>query len=134
MITASHNPKNDNGYKLYWGNGCQIIPPIDKKIANAILDNLKPWNWNPELATQSIDPESSLKSFDLGASKVSFCYTAMHGVGYPFAKKAFEVFGLGSKLVPVLEQVKKKFIMKRLILILNFQLLYIPIRKKRVRW
>ena len=144
MITASHNPKNDNGYKLYWQNGCQIIPPIDKKIANAILDNLKPWNWNPELATQSIDPEfliqeyfskiSSLKSFDLGASKVSFCYTAMHGVGYPFAKKAFEVFGLGSKLVPVLEQVKKKFIMKRLILILNFQLLYIPIQKKRAHW
>lgn len=37
MITASHNPKNDNGYKVYWDNACQIIPPHDKGIAEAIL-------------------------------------------------------------------------------------------------
>ena len=36
MVTASHNPKNDNGYKVYWNNGCQIIPPHDAGIAAAI--------------------------------------------------------------------------------------------------
>lgn len=43
MITASHNPKNDNGYKVYWNNGCQIRPPVDQGIADSILENLEPW-------------------------------------------------------------------------------------------
>lgn len=43
MVTASHNPKNDNGYKLYWENGAQIIPPHDVNIAKCIEDNLEPW-------------------------------------------------------------------------------------------
>lgn len=42
MITASHNPAQDNGYKVYWGNGCQIIPPHDSGIAQSILENLTP--------------------------------------------------------------------------------------------
>ncbi len=43
MVTASHNPKQDNGFKLYWNNGSQIIPPHDSGIAAAISENLRPW-------------------------------------------------------------------------------------------
>lgn len=43
MVTASHNPKKDNGYKVYWGNGSQIIPPHDKGIAASIQTSLEPW-------------------------------------------------------------------------------------------
>jgi len=43
MVTASHNPKQDNGYKLYWENGCQIIPPQDEYISAAIMQNLAVW-------------------------------------------------------------------------------------------
>eukprot|EP00198_Chlamydomonas_reinhardtii_P000549 XP_001689884.1 phosphoglucomutase [Chlamydomonas reinhardtii] len=50
MVTASHNPKEYNGYKVYWGNGCQIIPPHDAGIAAAIEANLDLWNLEPLLA------------------------------------------------------------------------------------
>jgi len=39
MITASHNPKNDNGYKLYGEDACQIIPPDDENVQRQIVAN-----------------------------------------------------------------------------------------------
>ncbi|ANB14795.1 phosphoribomutase PRM15 [Sugiyamaella lignohabitans] len=46
MVTASHNPAQDNGYKVYWQNGCQIIPPHDVGIAQSIEENAEPWTWD----------------------------------------------------------------------------------------
>eukprot|EP00554_Chaetoceros_debilis_P013202 CAMPEP_0194113942 /NCGR_PEP_ID=MMETSP0150-20130528/18437_1 /TAXON_ID=122233 /ORGANISM="Chaetoceros debilis, Strain MM31A-1" /LENGTH=621 /DNA_ID=CAMNT_0038804009 /DNA_START=161 /DNA_END=2026 /DNA_ORIENTATION=+ len=43
MVTASHNPMADAGFKVYWSDGCQIRPPFDELIADSILENLQPW-------------------------------------------------------------------------------------------
>jgi phosphoglucomutase len=72
MVTASHNPAKDNGYKVYWSNGCQIIPPHDTGIAQAILENLKPVTWD----TSIIDEDSLMVegSLDLVTSITKLFY------------------------------------------------------------
>lgn len=38
MLTASHNPKEYSGYKAYWNDGCQVLPPHDKNIINEVMN------------------------------------------------------------------------------------------------
>lgn len=49
MVTASHNPPADNGYKVYWGNAAQIVPPHDTGIA-ACIDRAPAANAVPRMA------------------------------------------------------------------------------------
>jgi phosphomannomutase len=101
MITASHNPKDDNGYKLYWENGVQIIPPHDSCIAASILENLEPVIDTYEI--QGVEDASTcidayfVKVKELVGTVTKgakICYTPMHGVGYDYAKRAFQECGL----------------------------------------
>ncbi|KAL4640334.1 phosphoglucomutase-2 [Arapaima gigas] len=121
MVTASHNPKQDNGYKVYWENGAQIIPPHDLGIASAIDENLEPWleSWDESLAQKSPllkDPyEDISKEYfkaiqqhcfhrDLNKrSEVKFVHTSVHGVGHTFVQSAFKSFDLNPPF-PVAEQ------------------------------
>jgi len=120
MITASHNPAQDNGYKVYWSNGCQIIPPHDAGIAAAILEHLEPATWD----TSVVDEDCLLVEGALGLvrdayfravqaaahpegtsvpkpSSLKFVYTPMHGVGLPYMKQAVQDLGLSDKMIVV---------------------------------
>lgn len=59
MVTASHNPKQDNGYKLYWNNGCQIIEPHDQEITRHISQNLAIWDNVKQLFDQFVATKGS---------------------------------------------------------------------------
>lgn len=103
MITASHNPKNDNGYKVYWENAVQIIGPHDAAIAHAILQNLEPKVGDaPGVYTSPLcmDCTDALKEdyFMLLKSLVPasdshqnarFVNTSLHGVSDWFVSEAF---------------------------------------------
>jgi len=119
MVTASHNPPADNGYKVYWGNGAQIIPPHDAGISAAI-DAIDPGSLavaevselleNGLLETVSADSFSRYLAQVLAlrvhtGHTVLAVYTAMHGVGYAPLKAVLEAAG-HRPLIPVVEQVE----------------------------
>jgi len=116
MITASHNPKTDNGYKLYLEDGCQILPPHDKHIEHLIQENYEPWfpnyeEWlkqekllNHPMFTDKLDEVHeaycSFVTFFLhlredAANKFApvITYSPLHGVGAPFFKRLCAAFG-----------------------------------------
>ncbi|MGH3375634.1 MAG: phospho-sugar mutase [Actinoallomurus sp.] len=100
MVTASHNPPRDNGYKVYWQDGAQIIPPLDAEISSAIdavgrVDELpRGADWN--LLDDAIVAAylRSLARLPLGTHRdVSVAYTPLHGVGGAVLRRAFEWCG-----------------------------------------
>ncbi|CAH8830213.1 unnamed protein product [Trichobilharzia szidati] len=123
MVTASHNPKDDNGYKVYWSNGCQITSPHDKGISECILQSLVPSesSWNLESVEKNslcIDPMPGILETYCKLQKSKLCftesenqkcqmpfvYTPMHGVGWEAVKALISAFGF-PPLKPVPEQI-----------------------------
>jgi phosphomannomutase len=114
MVTASHNPAADNGYKVYLGGfdgGSQIVAPADGEIQAHILrvaagriDEL-PRSTAYEVTDDSVVDEYVARTADLlsDPQPLRFVYTAMHGVGWETARRVFLAAGLPEP-IPVAEQ------------------------------
>jgi phosphomannomutase len=106
MITASHNPPADNGYKLYLDDGAQIVPPADAEIEAAIAavgplasvavadpgsPLIRPVG--DEVASDYLDALCAISPAPPGAAWLRFVYTPLHGVAGGLARRAFEQAG-----------------------------------------
>jgi phosphoglucomutase len=108
VITASHNPKEYNGYKAYWNDGGQLVPPHDKNVITEVekiknLDDVK-WSGNEDNITLigkdvddayikmvkglSVNPDACIAQHDL-----KIVYTPIHGTGIVLVPKALAAFG-----------------------------------------
>jgi phosphomannomutase len=118
MVTASHNPPQYNGYKVYWGNGAQIIPPHDAGIAKEIAaapeaDEVPLTAYAEALASGAVklfgddmerrylDAVKKLWVHEGGDRSIAISYTPMHGTGNRVARMAFAEAGFtGVTTVP----------------------------------
>jgi phosphomannomutase len=109
MVTASHNPPRDNGYKVYLGGsngGSQIISPTDQVIAGHIADVARTKTFKEinkserfemvgdELRQTYVAETASLTGKVMDGDQVRIAYTAMHGVGWHVVESLFEAVGL----------------------------------------
>ena len=118
MVTASHNPPKDNGYKVYRADGAQIIPPEDQEIASRIAAAPR-----VDQTARVVPPDAALlglrhivddsveEAYLQGvrratlhppeATPLRIVYTAMHGVGHRLAIRVFRQAGFeGVAVVP----------------------------------
>lgn len=102
MVTASHNPPQDNGYKVYLGDGSQIVSPADAEIA-ACIAAVGPLASIPQSDDYRVLDGAVLDSYVArvvsllgdGPREVSAVYTAMHGVGGAVFLRAVSAAGFG---------------------------------------
>ncbi|RKN07545.1 phospho-sugar mutase [Streptomyces radicis] len=102
MVTASHNPPRDNGYKVYLGDGSQIVPPADVDIAARIAavgplaDVARPAEGWRVLGDEVVEAYLARTDAALrvgSARSVSVVYTPLHGVGGSVLGAAFRRAG-----------------------------------------
>ena len=120
MITASHNPKEYNGYKVYWQDGGQVVPPHDTGIISEVdaisspaqiklakIDDPLIISVNSTLDEDYLRALSALQHFpgeDHRALKI--CYTSLHGTGITLMPEALRRWGfspphlVASQIVP----------------------------------
>ncbi len=112
MVTASHNPPQDNGYKVYVGDGSQIVPPVDGAIA-AGIDRvertadvpLAEGGWEvlgDEVVERYLDDAAAVV-LPGSPRELTVVHTALHGVGAWTIARAFERAGFQTP-VPVASQ------------------------------
>jgi len=95
MVTASHNPPQDNGYKVYLGDGRQIVSPVDEQISKLIktvsdVREIVQGDAGKKVSDEVVNTYTSLTSqliksgptTDVQRKSVTSVYTAMHGVGW----------------------------------------------------
>jgi len=112
MVTASHNPARDNGYKVYLGglhHGSQIVSPADAGIAAHIARVAAeanvlelPRSTGFETAGEDVVDEYVRRTAELGTAvtaPVKVVYTAMHGVGWEVAQRVFAAAGFAEPTV-----------------------------------
>jgi phosphomannomutase len=109
MITASHNPRTDNGYKLFMADGAQVIPPADREIESRIAalgplreiavagldDPLITWHGD-EVAQAYLDAITAGPApgdEGLPGRGLRLCYTPLHGVAGPLLLRALRQAG-----------------------------------------
>ncbi len=107
-VTASHNPKEYNGYKAYWNDGGQLVPPHDKNVIAEVekiknVEDIK-WKGNESNITVigkdmdeaylemvkglSVCPDACIKEHDM-----KIVYTPIHGTGIMLVPKALAGYG-----------------------------------------
>ncbi|MCQ2336844.1 MAG: phospho-sugar mutase [Paludibacteraceae bacterium] len=108
VVTASHNPKEYNGYKAYWEDGAQVIPPHDTGIISEVnkiksVSDIK-FNGNPDLIEtigENVDSVflEKIKALSLSPDIVAkhkdlkIVYTPIHGTGVTLIPRALKMFG-----------------------------------------
>jgi len=107
MITASHNPKEYNGYKAYWNDGAQMIPPHDKNVIAEVgkikIEDVKfkGVKKNIRMVGEEVDnaylQEVLKQSLSVGSNKrqseLKIVYTPLHGCGVKLVPAALELYG-----------------------------------------
>ncbi len=103
MITASHNPPQYNGYKVYWSDGCQIVPPHDAEIMAEVEKITSPNQVLLKNEYEEIGPELDdfylleLKKLQMlpeaAKTPLKIIYTNLHGTGIRLIPKALKTWG-----------------------------------------
>lgn len=106
MVTASHNPPGDNGYKVYDFSGSQIISPMDAEIAKHIDEFARSGSVAALTRSESfVEVPTSVRAGYLQSvsgllnkhserKNIKIVYSAMHGVGASFIQEIFKLSGL----------------------------------------